>query len=144
MVSLSIGKEQAAALDKMLHECDNKAGYFEYNESNCEKYNSLLITADILERVGYVKILVQQGSVLIVQIRQAGKTFIKNDSFLSQIKDKEEEQLNEKRKREMEDATHQLTLKKIKAANREPYYIAFVVISGILNLILSYLHFFKN
>ncbi len=143
MTSIKIGREQAAALDKMLRECDNQNRYFEYNEPNKDKYESLSVTANILEQMGYARILVEQGDVLMVQLMLKGKTFIKNDSFVSRIEEKEAEQKKEYRIREMNEAKHLLTLKQLKAAKREPYYILFLVISGIANLILAYLQFMK-
>ena len=143
MQSVRIGREQAAELDDMLRKCNNQNEYFEYTEPDIEKYESLCVTADILEGLDYVKILSKEFNNLLIVIKQSGKTFLKNDSFISRIEKEEENQRLRIEQQKIDQANYQLTLKQIKAAKREPYIIVWSVIATFTTIILAILQLAK-
>ncbi len=137
-MGIHIGEEQAKRLDEMLIKCEKeKVGYTQYQETNKDEYEKLCLTASLLSDMGYIKILAQQGADLLILLQDKGKAFIRNDSFVSRIEEKKKQLKLEERKREIEEAEHQLTLKKLRAAKREPYLIAWSIITTITSIILA-------
>lgn len=136
-----IDESQAKALDKMLRDCDNDNGYFTY--SDLKEIDNLIIIANILSNLGYIKIMSNGHNGLLISLLDDGKTFIRSDSFLSQIEEEAEKQKKDERMREIEETKHRLTLSQIKSAKREPYLIVWSVITTITTIILSILLLLK-
>jgi len=143
METLRINEDQAFALDEMLRK-SSENGYAEYHEPNREAYNKLCITANILKRRGFIKIMAQQGDDLVVILKDDGKTFISCDSFTSQIEEEYERRRTEEVKQKQADANHQLTLKKLGAAKREPYLVAWSIITTITTITLAIIQLWKE
>ena len=137
MKKISISKEQAQALDEMLISCKTKVRYYHFKEPDEDKFDKLCVTATILSQIGYIRILTKQGGDLIVSINDEGVAFISNDSFMSQLENEEEKQREKEEKRKKEEIEHQLTIKKLRAAQREPYLIAWSIIATATTIILS-------
>lgn len=87
---------------------------------------------NILEREGLAKHL--GGNMF--DITEDGFTFIMENSFTARYQNNLEE---EERKR----LEVLLTKKKLAAANREPFYLAWSILATLASLILGYLHLIK-
>lgn len=139
-----IDEDRAYKLDDMLRKCDTKRGYYHYNEPDDVAYRDLCTSATILAKQGYIKINAEQDNQLIIAILDSGKVFIRSADFVSLNQKKKEEIMLEEEQREQRKASHSLTIKQIRAYKREPYLIAWSIISTLATIILTILQLKKQ
>lgn len=120
MDSLKIGREQAAALDDMLRKCDNPGRHYTYSNLTNSEFDDISITADILSRIRYVKVLGRGQGKIGIMLLPPGLAFIRNDSFLDRFKEEENKQKDTDLQRNMNEKKLKLTEHQIRAAKREP------------------------
>lgn len=125
-----VKEDRAKKLDEMLKLCDTPEGFHLYKDIDRTTYDDLCITANMLKNKGFIEIKVQQDKVLIISIKQDGRSFARNDSFTAMYQD------NQKTLKQ-EDEQSDLTRRQIKAYKREPYLIVWTIITTLTSIILT-------
>ncbi|MGL4520825.1 MAG: hypothetical protein ACRCUJ_14450 [Phocaeicola sp.] len=124
---MRINEKQAEVLDKILSLAKKSIDIVEIDFLDKDEYR---VYADILERANFGESL----STGVIRINPSGWSFYKNGGFSAVYKEEMEKQEREKR-------SDLLTQKQIAAAKREPYLIAWGVITTITSIVLSLLKF---
>lgn len=126
---MKISAEAAKKMDYFL-DLGANASYYDYESGSIEKHKSNGIYIRELESRGCIDVLSSCGTSFVFSITPRGKFFYSEGGFQRLYRDQQEEE--EHRKNEAS-----LTKKQINAAKREPYYIAFIVLSTIANILLA-------
>lgn len=131
-----ISKERAKTMDEILAECVKANNIINIYDADREKQIYLNDTLKILQDLGYIKSYASGSNGPAVKVTTDGKMFYETGRFLKQIEEQEE---NEKRKREHEDIAHKVNEKALRAAKREPWLIAWSFIATVIGIVLAYL-----
>lgn len=126
---MKITAEAAEKMDYFLGLGAN-APYYDYEASSTEEHKLNGIYIRELENLGHIDIQTSGGNSFEYIVTPRGKFFYSEGGFRKLYKEQQEEE--EHRKNEAS-----LTKKQINAAKREPYYIAFIVLSTIANILLA-------
>jgi hypothetical protein len=126
-------KDIAEKLDFILKEAQ-KTDKSTIDVSQCTSWDryDLDSVEDYLVKTGLGKRLTHEWFMIFPK----GVSFIRSNSFVQMYNEQQERE----RREERQDA---LTQKQIKAAKREPYLIAWSIVSTIISLILAFLQFVK-
>lgn len=143
MDNLKIGREQAVALDEMLRKCDNPKRHYTYSNLTDSELDDISVTAGILSRIGYVKVLGRSYGQISIMILSTGLAFIRNESFLDRFEEEKKKQKDADLQRKMNEESLKLTEHQIKAAKREPYIIIWSIITTITSIILAIMQLTK-
>lgn len=126
---MKITAEAAEKMDYFLGLGAN-VSYYDYNASSTEEHQSNGIYIRELENLGHIDIQTSGGNSFLYIVTSRGKFFYSEGGFQRLYRDQQEEEEHRKN-------AASLTKKQINAAKREPYYIAFIVLSTIANILLA-------
>lgn len=110
---------------------------FTFKEPDDEKFKFLQSSANILHKIGYIKIFASSPGQLVIRATTEGRIFIENDSFEKQKEKKKKELKVEEEKLEHARVQHQVNEKALRSAKREPYLIAWSIISTLAAILIS-------
>lgn len=132
---MRLSKERCEYIDNILKDAMNdkhkSALRAIKTTDDLELYNEV---ADMLYNYGYCGRKIGGG---IYSITQDGIKFYLNGGFTSQYE-------KERKEKEIQESTLQLTKKKINAAKREPYLIVWGVVTTIISITLACLQYFSK
>ena len=127
---MRITKKQALKLDTLLNEIGKGDDFFTFSSDDSIKLSEYRDLANTLENSGLIKIIIDQGDDLTVTITQDGKDFSEYGGFAA--KHEAAENKREKEKLDLEKTKYDL-----RAAKREPYLIAWGIITTLSTIVLS-------
>lgn len=131
-ITFELTEELAIKADRILKDAYDNNGLADIciqSEQDRDLYDAIF---DLLEKMGYGKAVAND----VFQIYPSGMRCILTGGFTAMYKGKVE-------KRKREEQRHELTSHQLKAAKREPYLIAWSIITSISTLVLGWITFFK-
>lgn len=137
---INLDNKRIKSLDYILKTCNSKAsGHNTFTESDNEKYEFLLTSVEILNKIGFVKIYASSQKEIDVRATIEGRIFIQNDCFENQREKKKKELEIEEEKLEHARVQYQVNKNALRAAKREPWLIAYSIISTLVAILISIL-----
>lgn len=145
MSTFSFDEKRALSMDDMMKESFNGQYYncvFYAHDEN--EFMYLITTAKILKEKGLLDFEFLCEGCLETTLNEKGQIFIQYDGFMKQLEAENESKRLAKLKLEHEETAHQVNKKALAAAKREPWLIAWTVISTLAALYLTYLQYIKS
>jgi len=124
-----MNKDEAIRLDKILAKFSTKVWMVTAAQDDNDQ-------CELLEAYGYIEIMSHDAGGYFIKLTENGNKFRLTTSF--------EEQLEEEEKRkENEEFNVELTKKQLSAIKREPYLIAWAIVTTLASFILALLALLK-
>lgn len=128
------------SLDYILKACNSQtSGFNTFTEPDYEKFKYLETSIEMLNIIGYVNIYSSSRNEIEVRSTIDGKLFIQNDSFEDQKEKKKQKLKIEEEMLEHSRIQYKVNKNAIRAAKREPWLIAWSIISTLAAILIGIL-----
>jgi stress response protein YsnF len=135
---INLDDKRVMSLDYILETCNSQtSGHSTITEPDKEKYEYLATSAEMLYRMGFIKIYHSSPNEIDARLTTEGKVFIQNDSFEKQKERKRKELEIEEEKLNHSRTQHKVNENAIRAAKREPWLIAWSIASTLAAILLA-------